>query len=69
MNKLRTVPASVDEKILKFSIQVVSKTASSANNLQSAFCFMLIHVQLQQLPAARAQAKTSYKISLFIELA
>jgi len=36
----------------------VNKTASAAQ-LASAFCFMLIHVQLQ-LPAAWAQAKASY---------
>jgi len=31
------------------------------HNSQSAFCFMLIHVQLQ-LPVARAQTKTSYSL-------
>jgi len=32
----------------------VNKTATSAHDSQSAFCFMLTHVQLQ-LPAARTQ--------------
>jgi len=30
--------------------------------LRSVFCFMLLHVQLQQ-PVARAQTKTSYKLA------
>jgi len=49
--KLRTIPASADwaeEQSLKFSIQVVTKQQQVPHNSQSAFCFMLIHVQLQQ---------------------
>jgi len=64
---LRTIPASAEEQILRFSVKVVNKTA--ANAAQLAFkCnlrFTLIHIQLQ-LPAARTHIKTSY--SLFNKL-
>jgi len=63
---LSTIPASVQEQSRKFSIKVVNKTAASAAQLQSAFCFIIIHVQLQ-LPAVRAQTKALY--SLFNKLA
>jgi len=51
-----------------FNFQVVNKKQQQVRHIsQSAFCFMLIHVQLQ-LPATRAQTKkTSY--SLFNKLA
>jgi len=41
----------------------VNKTAElqMPHNLQRAFCFMLIHVQLQ-LPVVREQTKTSYDL-------
>jgi len=47
MNKLRTIPASAEEQSLKFSVEVVNKTAASAAQL--AKCILLhvvIHVQL-----------------------
>jgi len=44
-----------EKQSLKFSIKVVNKTAAI-----SAFCFMLIQIQLQ-LSAAQTQ-KTSYSI-------
>jgi len=38
--------------------KVLNKTAASAAQLAKCICFMLINIQLQ-LPAARAQTKTS----------
>jgi len=50
LNKLKTTLASEEEQSYKFSIKVVNKKQQVPHNSQTAFCFMLIHVQLQ-LPA------------------
>jgi len=53
--KLRTIPASAEKQILKFSIKVVNKTVASAT--QFAKC-NLLHTYLPG--AARAQKIASY---------
>jgi len=58
--------ASAEELSLKFSTTVNKKQQQVPHNLQSAFCFILILIQLQH-PAAQVQTKTSY--SLFNMLA
>jgi len=63
-HELTSFLAITIKKVPKFFLCQIHSTL--LHKSQSVFCFMLIHVQLQ-LPAARAQTKTSY--SLFNKLA
>jgi len=80
-NKLRTIPASAEEQSLNknnpslgrrtksqiFTKSSEQKTAANAHNLQSAFCFMLIHVYNGSSQLSEQKTETSY--SLFNKLA
>jgi len=62
-NKLRTIPASLEEQSLKISIRVVNKRVASAT--QFTKCILLFAYSCNTA-AAQAQTKTSY--SLFNKL-